>query len=158
MDNFWSFRPALTGCRASRDLYFKNILKRRFLLRKSVGKFCLGSGELWVSLRTPCSSIGQSSGPKATVASPKMRFTFWVDFFCQFLVCIVFAIFLSFAGSLQSKFSGNFIIKNFLASREFISVQLKKFFEDEGQKCVLIKNSRDCIFCYISIERYHNVV
>jgi len=26
-----------------------------------------------------------------------------------------------------------------LASREFISVQLKKFFEDEGQKCVLIK-------------------
>jgi len=63
-----------------------------------------------------------------------------VDFFGQLLVLVCFCnFFKSFAGSFQSKFSGIFIIKNFLASREFISVQLKKFFEDEGQKGVLIK-------------------
>ena len=78
-------------------------------------------------------------GAKSNCGKPKNAVYFLSGFFCQFLVCIVFAIFLSFAGSFQSKFSGIFIIKNFLASREFISVQLKKFFEDEGQKGVLIK-------------------
>jgi len=62
-----------------------------------------------------------------------------VDFFGQLLVCFVFAIFLKLCWFFSKQIFGIFIIKNFLASREFISVQLKKFFEDEGQKGVLIK-------------------